>query len=212
MKTLLIRVLRSLLTFLGGSVPASAPAPSVPITPPSIPASGFPSQRPRMYHVRIITSESRFEGLMEALEHAGITGMTVTRVLGYGLQKGHRGMYTDTTIESKLLPKIQCDLVISKIPPETIVDIAKRHCIPENTAMGKSSFLPWKMSSRFVLVKKDSTPCRINRSNLPSKLNKNASAIQEFHQRPPADTPEQRKTNDAVCFRKHAADRYGPQP
>lgn len=87
MKTLLIRVLRSLLTFLGGSVPASAPAPSVPITPPSIPASGFPSQRPRMYHVRIITSESRFEGLMEALEHAGITGMTVTRVLGYGLQK-----------------------------------------------------------------------------------------------------------------------------
>ncbi len=126
MKTLLIRVLRSLLTFLGGSVPASAPAPSVPITPPSIPASGFPSQRPRMYHVRIITSESRFEGLMEALEHAGITGMTVTRVLGYGLQKGHRGMYTDTTIESKLLPKIQCDLVISKIPPETIVDIAKK--------------------------------------------------------------------------------------
>lgn len=63
---------------------------------------------------------------MEALEHAGITGMTVTRALGYGLQKGHRGMYTGATIESKLLPKIQCDLVISKIPPETIVDIAKK--------------------------------------------------------------------------------------
>ncbi len=93
--------------------------------PPTIPQTSLPSQRPRIYHVRIITSESRFDPLMTALESIGITGMTVTRVLGYGLQKGHNGMYTGTTIESKLLPKIQCDLVISKIPPETIVDVAK---------------------------------------------------------------------------------------
>ena len=92
---------------------------------PTIPQATLPSQRPRIYHVRIITSESRFDPLMTALESIGITGMTVTRVLGYGLQKGHNGMYTGTTIESKLLPKIQCDLVISKIPPETIVDVAK---------------------------------------------------------------------------------------
>lgn len=133
MKNLMIRCLRSLLSALEGPAPYAPAMPTAQdiadaavAAPPSVPASGFPSQRPRMYHVRIITSESRFAGLMNALERAGITGMTVTRVLGYGLQKGHNGMYTGAAIESQLLPKIQCDLVISKIPPETIIDIAKK--------------------------------------------------------------------------------------
>lgn len=80
----------------------------------------------KMYSVRIITSESRFDALMTALERLGITGMTVTRVLGYGMEKGHNGMYSGVDIKSRLMPKIQCELIVSKIPPETIVDVAKK--------------------------------------------------------------------------------------
>ena len=59
------------------------------------------------------------------LERLGITGMTVTQVLGYGLQKGHT-MYRGAHVASRLLPKLQVDLVVSAIPPREIVEAAKR--------------------------------------------------------------------------------------
>ncbi len=76
--------------------------------------------------VSIITSRERFEKLKTALEAVGITGMTVTEVLGYGLQKGHSELYRGAAVASRLLPKLRIDLVVSAIPPETIVEIAKR--------------------------------------------------------------------------------------
>lgn len=109
-----------------------APAPEPPddgnasAVPPTIPQTSLPSQRPRIYHVRIITSESRFDPLMTALESIGITGMTVTPVSGYGLQKGHAEMYRGAKVASKLVPKIQVKLVVSAIPPEKIVAVAKK--------------------------------------------------------------------------------------
>lgn len=76
--------------------------------------------------VSIITSEERFERLKLALEKVGITGMTVTRVLGYGLQKGHGEMYRGSHVASKLIPKVQIDIVVSKIAPATIIAVAKK--------------------------------------------------------------------------------------
>lgn len=76
--------------------------------------------------VTIVTSEERFERLKTALERLGITGMTVTRVLGYGIQKGHGQMYRGAAVASKLLPKVQLDIVVSKIAPEAIIAVAKK--------------------------------------------------------------------------------------
>lgn len=75
--------------------------------------------------IAIITSELRFEALKDGLEKIGITGMTVTRVLGFGLQKGHTEVYRGAKIRSRLLPKVKIELVVSKIPIEKIVDTAK---------------------------------------------------------------------------------------
>ena len=75
--------------------------------------------------VSIVTSRERFETLKFELEKLGITGMTVTQVLGYGLQKGHT-MYRGAHVASRLLPKIKVDLVVSAIPPREIVEAANR--------------------------------------------------------------------------------------
>ena len=81
---------------------------------------------PHISCVSIVTSEERFERIKLALEAIGITGMTVTRVLGYGIQKGHGEMYRGAAVASKLIPKIRIDIVVSKIAPATIVNVAKK--------------------------------------------------------------------------------------
>lgn len=76
--------------------------------------------------IRIITSENRFEALKVALEEIGITGMTVRRVLGYGHEKGHAHAFHDPEISSNLLPKLEVEIVVSKIPPEKVVETATK--------------------------------------------------------------------------------------
>lgn len=94
--------------------------------------SALPSMRPvspdgHVYSlVTIITSKERFQLLKNALETIGITGMTVTEVHGYGIQKGHTELYRGASVASRLLPKIRLDIVVSAIPPRTIIEIAKK--------------------------------------------------------------------------------------
>ena len=61
----------------------------------------------------------------KALDDAGVTGITVTNVLGYGMQKGHAQKYRGVPVETKLLPKVQVDIVITKIPVEKLVAAIK---------------------------------------------------------------------------------------
>ena len=109
---------------------AAAPAVAAP-APASAPASDTPhafvsKDGHPLTRVSIITSRERFDSLKANLEPLGITGMTVTQVLGYGIQKGHTGMYRGAAVASRLLPKIEVSLVVSAIPPEKIVAAAKR--------------------------------------------------------------------------------------
>ena len=67
-----------------------------------------------MTKATIIMNQNRFAQLQEALEAIGITGMTVTNVFGFGVQKGHKAFFRGAPIETRLLPKIKIDVVVSK--------------------------------------------------------------------------------------------------
>ena len=76
--------------------------------------------------VEIICKESRFETLKAAMMDIGITGMTVSHVLGCGIQKGKPEYYRGVQVEANLLPKIQVDIVVSKVPVRSVIETAKK--------------------------------------------------------------------------------------
>jgi Amt family ammonium transporter len=80
----------------------------------------------KMTRVTIVTRQGRFDTLKAALTGIGITGMTVSQVLGCGMQSGETDYYRGVPFEMRLLPKIMIDVVISKIPPEVVVETAKK--------------------------------------------------------------------------------------
>ena len=77
-------------------------------------------------NVRIICRPVSLEPLKKSMNRIGITGMTVTNVMGYGAQKGKPEYYRGTPVEVTLLPKVQVDIVVSKVPVRTVVETAKR--------------------------------------------------------------------------------------
>jgi len=87
--------------------------------------------------VDIITNESKFEDLKRALNTIGITGMTVTKVQGYGMQKGQTAYYRGVEIEANLLPKIRLEIVVSKIPVPLIIKTARQALYTGTVGDGK---------------------------------------------------------------------------
>ena len=92
------------------------------VTAPSVAAS---AGEHKLSKVCIITSQNRFEALKAALDKLGITGMTVTKVLGYGIQKGQTEMYRGAEVAAHLLPKVKVELIVSAIPVADVVNTAK---------------------------------------------------------------------------------------
>ena len=76
--------------------------------------------------IEIIFKEERLYALKEALSKLGITGMTVSHVMGYGQQKGKPEYYRGVAVETNLLPKVQVDIVVSKIPVRAVIETAKK--------------------------------------------------------------------------------------
>ena len=81
---------------------------------------------PKLTKIVIITSQLRFEVLKDALDKLGITGMTVTKVLGYGLQKGNTEYYRGAEVSVHLLPKVKVELIVAAIPVAAVVAAAKK--------------------------------------------------------------------------------------
>ena len=75
--------------------------------------------------VQIICRPASLESLKTAMNKIGITGMTVTNVMGYGIQKGKPEYYRGTPVDVMLLPKVQVDIVVSKIPVRQVIDTAR---------------------------------------------------------------------------------------
>lgn len=80
----------------------------------------------KLTKVEIICKESRLEALKNAMVNIGITGMTVSHVMGCGTQKGKPEYYRGVAVEATLLPKIQVDIVVSKVPVAQVIETAKR--------------------------------------------------------------------------------------
>ena len=79
-----------------------------------------------MTKVEMLIEQERFEALKNALMAIGITGMTVTHVQGCGAQKGKPEYYRGVMQEVTLLPKVQVEVVICKVPVKTVIDTAKK--------------------------------------------------------------------------------------
>ncbi|MBQ9515563.1 MAG: ammonium transporter [Ruminococcus sp.] len=87
--------------------------------------------------VEIICKEARFERLKRAMAKLGITGMTVTHVMGYGAQKGKPEYYRGVLVDSNLLPKIQVEMVVSAIPVRDVIETAKKALYTGHIGDGK---------------------------------------------------------------------------
>ena len=86
----------------------------------------FEDGTPKFTKVEIICKEARLETLKNAMMDIGITGMTVSHVLGCGAQKGKPEYYRGVQVEANLLPKVQVDIVVSKVPVRTVIETAKK--------------------------------------------------------------------------------------
>ena len=103
-----------------GDVPA---AEAVPVK--AVP-SFSDSTSPKFTKVEIICKESKFDTLKNEMSKLGITGMTISHVLGCGVQGGRTEYYRGVPLETNLLPKVQVDIVVSKVPVRSVIETAKR--------------------------------------------------------------------------------------
>ena len=108
------------ITAVTGDIPA---AEAIPVK--SVP-SFSDSTRPKFTKVEIICKESKFDTLKNEMTKLGITGMTISHVLGCGVQGGRPEYYRGVALETNLLPKVQVDIVVSKVPVRSVIETAKR--------------------------------------------------------------------------------------
>lgn len=90
-----------------------------------------------MYKVAIIAKLSRYDKLRKAMNDLGVTGMTVTQVMGCGIQKGAGDKYRGVEMDATLLPKVKVEVVVSKIPVDTVVEAAKKALYTGHIGDGK---------------------------------------------------------------------------
>lgn len=97
---------------------------------PVVSASGI-------HKVVIVTKLSRYEKLRKALNDLGVTGMTMTQVMGCGIQKGAGEKYRGVELDATLLPKVKIEVVVCKIPVEDVIETVKRTLYTGHIGDGK---------------------------------------------------------------------------
>ena len=105
--------------------PGDAAESAVPVEK-AVPVAKAPSKPDAKFHmVTIITRQSKFEELKTAMNDINVTGMTVTNVLGCGVQHGKTQLYRGAEVDMTLLPKIKVDIVVSEVPVDLVITAAK---------------------------------------------------------------------------------------
>jgi Amt family ammonium transporter len=97
----------------------------------------YPAAGAGMYKVVVIAKLSRYDHLKKAMNDLGVTGMTVTQVMGCGVQKGAGDIYRGVEIDATLLPKVKVEVIVSKIPVDTVIAAAKKALYTGHIGDGK---------------------------------------------------------------------------
>lgn len=109
----------------------------------AVPVEHYPSAKPvsasvKLSKVVVIFNQARFTTLKDALTELGVTGMTITQVMGCGTQKGHVNYYRGIKVEeAALLPKMKLEVVVSKVPVEDVLETARKALYTGNIGDGK---------------------------------------------------------------------------
>ncbi len=119
-------------TVLGSGVPEEV---AIPVT--EVPAVQKPSREAPLTKVVIVSRQSKFNELKEALNAIGVMGMTVTQVMGCGMQKGQKEYYRGVAVSPTLLPKMQLETVVSKVPVRAVIETAKKALYTGHIGDGK---------------------------------------------------------------------------
>ena len=130
----------ALMTAVPSEPAAAMPASAAPVeaaVPVELRSAKAPASDVKMTKIVIVTKQSKFEVLKTALEEIGVTGMTVTQVLGCGMQKGRPEYYRGVAVEMNLLPKIEVEIVVCKIPVRTVIETAKKALYTGHIGDGK---------------------------------------------------------------------------
>ena len=90
-----------------------------------------------MYKVVIVAKLASHDKLKKAMNDLGVTGMTVTQVMGCGIQKGAGEMYRGVEMDATLLPKVKVEVVVSKIPVDAVIEAAKKALYTGHIGDGK---------------------------------------------------------------------------
>lgn len=90
-----------------------------------------------MHKVVIVARLARYENIKKALNELGVTGMTVTQVMGCGIQKGGGEMYRGVEVDATLLPKVKVEVVVNRIPVDAVIEAAKKALYTGHIGDGK---------------------------------------------------------------------------
>lgn len=100
-------------------------------------SNGVPIFNTGMHKVVIIAKLAKFDILKKAMNDLGVTGMTVTQVMGCGIQKGTGEYYRGAELDATLLPKVKVEVIVSKIPVENVIESAKKALYTGHIGDGK---------------------------------------------------------------------------
>ena len=95
-----------------------------------------------MYKVTIICRLNKFDELKKALNMLGVTGMTMTQVMGSGIQRGSTERYRGAVVDSTLLPKVKVEVIVSKVPVDAVISTAKKTLYTGHIGDGKIFVYP----------------------------------------------------------------------
>lgn len=117
---------------VAGTTGVEEAVPVVTVREPKAPSGGT-----KYTKVTIVCNQTKFEALKDQMARIGVTGMTVTQVMGCGVQKGKTEYYRGVPLNMNLLPKLKVDIVVSTVPPERVVSAAKSALYTGNPGDGK---------------------------------------------------------------------------